>query len=121
MKAVYYAFDGKDFDDEDECQEYELELMRQNLGVKMFDGEGNDEEDLEQALFVYVPNSECWEKLVDYADRLGLAYPPKEGLWEWNESGRFCAQWALIEEHINRLKSELERLETIKRKCKVEK
>lgn len=119
MKAIYYAFDGKDFDDEDECQEYELKLMRQNLEVKMFNREGNNEENLEQAFFIYVPNSESWEKLADYAKQLGLAYPPKEGLWEWNESGKFCCEWTPVEEHINKLRSETERLETIISKCMI--
>ena len=119
MKAVYYAFDGKDFDDEDECQEYELELMRRDLGVKMLDGEGNDAEDLEQALFVYVPNGESYKKLADYAERIGLAYPSKEGLWEWNENCRWAEAWSNIDNHINKLKSELDKLESIKRKCEI--
>lgn len=114
MKVVYYAFDGKDFDDEDECQEYEFELLRRSLEVKMFDRAGNNEEDLEQAFFVYIPNKESYKKLVDYAERLDLICPYEEGLWEWNETKRSSD---LIDDHIDKLKSELEKLESIKRKC----
>lgn len=46
MRVVYIAYDGKEFDDEYECEHYEWELNHQYLkDVHFYDKNGNELED----------------------------------------------------------------------------
>ena len=95
MRTVYIADDGKEFDDEYECEHYEWKLKHPNLTfVTLFDKDKNvlndifSEDTYGSVMTIVVLNDDAAKELRDFVDYAGYcAYQDIEeaGVWVWNE------------------------------------
>ena len=81
MRTVYIADDGKEFDDEFDCENYEWLQNHPHLNdIKCYDKDGKLFEDImaddtyNYCQMVVVPTDECAKELSDLADYTGFCY-----------------------------------------------
>ena len=97
MRTVYIADDGKEFDNEFDCEHYEWMLNHPYLkAIKCYDKDGKLFEDImaddtyEYCQMVVVPTDECAKELSDLADYTGYCcyeYITEAGTWVFEENG----------------------------------
>lgn len=97
MKTVYIADDGKQFDDEFDCQNYEWQLNHKNFAtIEFFDKDGNtvidvfSEKAYEKTEQVNIYNSESVEELQEFAADTGFgSYEDitEPGIWCFRDEG----------------------------------
>ena len=120
-KIVYVANDGKEFDDKDECVEYETQTEISDIlqsvtfyseqgEVISFDNDINSfQVALDDAIFILIPSYLCDKRIKYFNDKVmyalyGKEFPTATGLYRWNcdneewvsfvtESHQFAAQW----------------------------
>lgn len=103
----YQAFDGKMFDEEDDCYDYECRLLCQD-GIKLFDYRYNPIFELENAYYIIIENDKGLESLkslikiqcIQFEDWLDVITEPGEYFWEDNDS-----KWFTLESYINYCKA----------------
>lgn len=91
MKILYIADDGKPFDNESSCVDYEFELAHPHLkDIKAFDDEGNklgsifSDDTYTRSTKVIVPNDEALKDLQDVVDHTGYCcYGNIDSIGEW--------------------------------------
>lgn len=105
MKQVWQAFDGKIFESEKECFDYEVTKVIP--AVKYYFGNNfhipsNQQEErdfMERAEYIFIPASEL-KNFKLHMKNLGLLYPETEGLWFWKgEEG----DWERVEDAYQKL------------------
>ena len=81
MRTLYIADDGKEFDDEFECEHYEWLQNHPHLNdIKCYDKDGKLFEDImaeetyNYCQKIVVPTDECANELSDLADYTGFCY-----------------------------------------------
>ena len=97
MRVVYIADDGKEFDNEFECEHYEWLQEHTNLkDIKCYDENGILYEDIlsnetyEFCQKIIVPTNECAKELKDLAEYTGFCYyshVTEKGIWKFEEYG----------------------------------
>lgn len=94
MEIIYKAFDGKEFDDEEECLDYELKIKTENFTknnhLAFFDKEGNRLDisifkALNEAEFISISTEDAFEIVERIGDKSCLGYPSDCGLWQWDD------------------------------------
>ena len=83
QKTIYVAFDGKKFDDEDDCREYELNTKLKDVGddLLLYDKNGKKIEKIDNQLlaesidYIVVKSEKAYEYFVEQMDYFGLNYP----------------------------------------------
>lgn len=110
MEIIYRAFDGKEFQHEDDCLEYERqqEIKALNLQSRFFnfDGEAMDINDLyhciENGWYMEIASIEEAQIIAEYAEReVGTTLfrtKPAVGRYYWDDSAE---QWRNIETLYN--------------------
>lgn len=98
MKTVYIADDGKEFDSEFDCLDYEkeLEIKNKNLKSRFWDSNGdclsinNLDECIEKGHYLECYSDEEADFICDYAEnKLGIfpfALPPHEGKYYFDDN-----------------------------------
>ena len=97
MKVLYIADDGKEFDNEFDCERYEWMLNHSNLKyIKIYDGRTGelfdnimDEEAYEYGDKVVIPTEFALKDLHDWATYSGYCYfhqITEAGTWVFNEN-----------------------------------
>lgn len=90
QKTLYIAFDGKEFDDEYDCADYEIEQMMLNAkGLRMYDENGNLTDDAERCDYLFCPTEEDAAAYAALSEYIGLESPwgnedPRPGAWIWS-------------------------------------
>lgn len=97
MRTVYIANDGKEFDDEFECEHYEWLQDHSCLNdIKCYDKNGKQLEDIMSddtyyfAQKIIVPTDECVKELAELAEYTGYcdySNITEPGLWIFNNNG----------------------------------
>ena len=97
MRILYIADDGKEFDNEFECEHYEWLQNHPHLNdIKCYDKDGKLFEDImaddtyNYCQKVVVPTDECAKELSDLADYTGYCYYShiiEAGTWVFEEKG----------------------------------
>ena len=97
MRILYIADDGKEFDNEFECEHHEWILNHPHLNdIKCYDKDGKLFEDImaddtyNYCQMVVVPTDECAKELSDLADYTGYCYYAhitEAGTWVFEEKG----------------------------------
>lgn len=99
MDIIYRAFDGKEFDDEEECEAYErrAQMPKELMGFKLFDDTGAetklfDEEYRvnEEIFFIITHSAEEAEALHEVLHDEGISSPWDKG-WGTRTAREFCA------------------------------
>ena len=97
MKIIYVVDDGKEFNDEFECRDYEWLLNHQNLQhIRCFDANNNELKNIfeyetyENTELMIVPTEEAVKDLTDLAAYMGYCdyYVVSEsGTWKYRRDG----------------------------------
>lgn len=113
MDITYVAFDGKRFDDEDECREYETRLRNIKFAkdAMFFNSKGEplsfDEDGFLSATFILCKTDAAAEYLQnEYSHNYYTPwddFPMEAGCWIHDEDG----DWRLAEDCVSILKSNL--------------
>lgn len=96
MRIVYIADDGKEFDNEFECEHYEWLQNHPHLkNIKCYDKDGKQLEDIMSddtyyfAKKIIVPTDECVKELVELVEYTGFcdyAYINEPRIWSYVDS-----------------------------------
>ena len=97
MRVVYIADDGKEFDDEWECKDYEWKLNHHHLNdVRFYDKDEMrlrdifSEDTYNNVVKIIVPNNYAvtdMKELADYTGYCYYAYITESGTWVFEENG----------------------------------
>ena len=117
MKQVWQAFDGKIFESEEECFDYEV--TRSIPAVKYYFGNkfhipSNQQEEhdfMEKSEYIFIPASELKDFKL-HMEYLGLLCPETEGFWFWN--GEQC-EWENVEDTYQKLIAKIQEFNRIRK------
>ena len=118
-KTIYIAFDGKEFDDEDDCREYELNTKLKDIGddLLLYDKNGKKIEKIDNQLlaesidYIVVKSEKAYEYFVEQMDYFGLNYPDYYNspicsyCYDYDEN-----EWINIEDRVQCLQLEIDKL-----------
>ena len=118
-KTIYVAFDGKEFDDEGDCREYELNTKLKDIGddLLLYDKNGKKIEKIDNQLlaesidYIVVKSEKAYEYFVEQMDYFGLNYPDYYNspicsyYYDYDEN-----EWINIEDRVQCLQLEIDKL-----------
>ena len=118
-KTVYIAFDGKKFDNEYDCREYELNTKLKDIGddLLLYDKNGKKIEKIDNQLlaesidYIVVKSEKAYEYFVEQMDYFGLNYPDYYNspicsyCYDYDEN-----EWINIEDRVQCLQLEIDKL-----------
>lgn len=127
MKEItkYIAEDGKEFDDEYKCKEYEIELGYNSCkdALKLYDKDNNkielmleDSYNFDYVCFIVIKSKEAYNWLCDsMLGYYGLTIPKHYDVEEENYNCAFyydfdCDEWISCKKKIEEYKKEIEKL-----------
>ena len=117
-KTIYIAFDGKEFDDKDECVEYESLAKAKEIGddLLLYDKNGNRIKTInytsaEKIDYIIVKSKKAYDYLEEQMYNCGLDYPSFSGkLPIYSYYSYDKTKWCDIKDKIEDLQEELDRL-----------
>lgn len=118
-KTIYVAFDDKEFDDEGDCREYELNTKLKDIGddLLLYDKNGKKIEKIDNQLlaesidYIVVKSEKAYEYFVEQMDYFGLNYPDYYNspicsyYYDYDEN-----EWINIEDRVQCLQLEIDKL-----------
>ena len=118
-KTIYIAFDDKQFDNEYDCREYELNTKFKDVGddLLLYDKNGKKIEKIDNQLlaesidYIVVKSEKAYEYLVEQMDYFGLNYPDYYNspicsyYYDYDEN-----EWINIEDRVQCLQLEIDKL-----------
>ena len=118
-QTVYIAFDGKEFDNEYDCREYELNTKLKDIGddLLLYDKNGKKIEKIDNQLlaesidYIVVKSEKAYEYFVEQMDYFGLNYPDYYDspicsyCYDYDEN-----EWINIEDRVQCLQLEIDKL-----------
>ena len=118
-KTIYIAFDGKEFEDEYDCREYELNTKLKDIGddLLLYDKNGKKIEKIDNQLlaesidYIVVKSEKAYEYFVEQMDYFGLNYPDYYNspicsyCYDYDEN-----EWINIEDRVQCLQLEIDKL-----------
>lgn len=123
MNIIYRAFDGKEFEEKDDCINYEEKIIAEKykndiIGlseefeqISLFDGVENF---FQESYFVLVKTDEAVNFIEENSYNWNVYTPPlKKGTFYFNEMNN---EWQDIDEKINEFYQEIEEMTGIKNK-----
>lgn len=120
----YVAYDGKRFDCLSDCEDYELNKLREYLDKKEIRFLNEDLEDqekskedpvtaLEESAAVYIKNREAYKVLLAIADYYGMSIPPRAGFWDYDASYGWKLMWSVLDEEARYVHKKIEKYNKI--------
>lgn len=114
MQMVYKAFDGKIFESEKECADYEAKTtspVRYYFGGDFHVATPQQEREfMGESEYIFVPASE-FKAFKTRMRKFGLRCPKSEGLWFWDEKK---SDWLAIDTLRGRLVTKIREIDKIK-------
>ena len=118
-KTIYIAFDDKQFDNEYDCREYELNTKLKDIGddLLLYDKNGKKIEKIDNQLlaesidYIIVKSEKAYEYFVEQMDYFGLNYPDYYNspicsyCYDYDEN-----EWINIEDRVQCLQLEIDKL-----------
>ena len=118
-KIIYIAFDDKQFDNEYDCREYELNTKLKDIGddLLLYDKNGKKIEKIDNQLlaesidYIVVKSEKAYEYFVEQMDYFGLNYPDYYNspicsyCYDYDEN-----EWINIEDRVQCLQLEIDKL-----------
>ena len=118
-KTIYIAFDDKQFDNEYDCREYELNTKLKDIGddLLLYDKNGKKIEKIDNQLlaesidYIVVKSEKAYEYFVEQMDYFGLNYPDYYNspicsyCYDYDEN-----EWINIEDRVQCLQLEIGKL-----------
>ena len=92
----YVAYDGKSFDCCSDCEDYEMNKLKEYVAKKeirflnedLSDHENSQEKPLmalEESAAVYIKNVKAYKVLLTIADYYGMSIPEGAGFWDYDD------------------------------------
>lgn len=128
MEIKYIAMDGKEFDNEDKCYDYEWNLRQDECKkIKMFTENLQQTTDIERCHFVKIENAEQAKIFIRESNYFGTTYPQEiepmvynKDDESYNEYGigeyyynEYTDNWKPIKEKIKELQAEIKKYKNI--------
>ena len=120
----YVAYDGKSFDCRSDCEDYELNKLREHLDKKeirflnedLVDHVSSQEKPmtaLEQSAAIYIKNIKAYKVLLAFADYHGMSIPEGAGFWDYDSFWGWRQMWSVLEEEERTINEKKERYNKI--------
>lgn len=116
-KTIYVAFDGKEFDYEDDCEKYESATELKELGddLLLYDKDGNrievlNDELIDKIEYIITKSERAYNCLVEKMDYYGYQYPFNSQLPICSYYNYDKQKWCDIKDKIEDLQEELDEL-----------
>lgn len=116
-KTVYIAFDGKEFDYEDDCVKYETTTELKEIGddLLLYGKNGNrietiNDELIDKIEYIIIKSERAYNFLAEKMDYYGYQYPSNSQLPICSYYNYDEEEWCDIEDRIEDLQEELDRL-----------
>ena len=81
MKSIYRAYNGMEFEDFQECFDYEIK----KLGVLLLNSDLKPVDNYEDTFYIYVPEAQHAQILIDYAYCIDV----DETMWRFDGNGDY--------------------------------
>lgn len=120
----YVAYDGKNFDCRSDCEDYELNKLKECVEKKeirflnedLSDHENSQEKPmmaLEESAAVYIKNTKAHKLLLTIADYYGMSVPDGAGFWDYDSFWGWRKMWSVLEEEKRAIDEKIEKYNKI--------
>ena len=108
-QVVYIADDGKEFDDEEDCAEYEFNLLTASVKKYCYD-KNFEPEDIDGCEFVHIPTEKVMKGFKICCDALEIVSDgiDKPGIYMYSD---YSQTWVNLDDVTSRFKSVLDEKE----------
>ena len=114
----YVAYDGKSFDSRCDCEDYEMNKLKEYVAKKeirflnedLSDHENSQEKPmvaLEESAAVYIKNVKAYKILSTIADYYGMPIPDDAGFWDYDSFWGWRKMWSVLEEEAKTLNEKI--------------
>lgn len=120
----YVAYDGKSFDCCSDCEDYELNKLKECVKKKeirflnedLTDHENSQEKPLmalEESAAVYIKNAKAHKILLTVADYYGMSVPDDVGFWCYFDYYGWRNMWSVLEEERKAIEEKMDKYNKI--------
>lgn len=120
----YVAYDGKSFDCCSDCEDYELNKLKECIDkkeIRFLNEDLNDHEDsqdkpmvaLEESAAVYIKNVKAYKILSIIADYYGMPIPEGAGFWDYDDFWGWRKMWSVLEEEAKTINEKIDKYHKI--------
>lgn len=120
----YVAYDGKSFDCCSDCEDYELNKLKECIDKKeirflnedLSDHENSQEKPLmalEESAAIYIKNKKAYKILSTIADYYGIPIPDDVGFWDYDSFWGWRKIWSVLEEEAKAINEKIDKYNKI--------
>jgi hypothetical protein len=120
----YVAYDGKSFDSRCDCEDYEMNKLKEYVAKKeirflnedLSDHENSQEKPLmalEESAAVYIKNKKAYKILSTIADYYGIPIPDDVGFWDYDSFWGWRKIWSILEEEAKAINEKIDKYNKI--------
>lgn len=120
----YVAYDGKSFDCCSDCEDYELNKLKECIKkkeIRFLNEDLNDHKDsqekptlaLEESAAVYIKNAKAHKILLTVADYYGMSVPDSAGFWCYFDYYGWKNMWLALEEEKKAIDEKMDKYNKI--------
>ena len=124
----YVAYDGKSFDCRSDCEDYELNKLKECIDkkeIRFLNENLNDHEDsrekpmmaLEESAAIYIKNVKAYKILLAVADYYGVSVPEGAGFWYHDDYhgcwGKWSKLWLVLEKEKQAIDEKMDKYNKI--------
>lgn len=120
----YVAYDGKSFDRCSDCEDYELNKLKECIGkkeIRFLNEDLSDHEDsrekpmvvFEESAAVYIKNAKAYKILLTVADYYGMSVPNDAGFWCYDGFNGWRKMWSVLIEEAKAFNEKIDKYNKI--------
>lgn len=120
----YVAYDGKSFDCCSDCEDYELNKLKECIDkkeIRFLNEDLSDHEDsqekpmvaLEGSAAIYIKNKKAYKILSTIADYYGIPIPDNAGFWDYDSFWGWRKIWSVLEEEAKAINEKIDKYNKI--------
>lgn len=120
----YVAYDGKSFDCRSDCEDYEINKLKEYVAKKeirflnkdLSDHENSQEKPvmaLKESAAVYIKNVKAYKVLLTIADYYGMSIPEGAGFWDYEDFRGWRKVWSVLEEEKRAIDEKMDKYNKI--------
>ena len=120
----YVAYDGKSFDYRSDCEDYELNKLKEYVSkkeIRFLNEDWSDYEDsqedplkaFEECAAIYIKNIKAYKILSTIADYYGMAIPEGAGFWDYDDFWGWRKVWPALERERQTINEKMDKYNKI--------
>lgn len=120
----YVAYDGKSFDCRSDCEDYEMNKLKEYVAKKeirflnedLSDHENSQEKPLmalDESAAVYIKNAKAYKVLLTIADYYGMSIPEGAGFWDYDDFWGWRKMWFVLEKEKRAINEKMDKYNKI--------